>query len=147
VITSAFANLYRAKGREDFIARMADHGIAAHHLNETPSRWVVMTRNSLIRDYAHRNVTPCPDDAWSWSMWRGYLDSKDGQATKEWFSSNRARACHLHTSGHASPEDLRRFAQAMRAGCVVPIHGAAWDTHAEGFAAIQRLRDGEPLVV
>ncbi|MBX9845212.1 MAG: MBL fold metallo-hydrolase [Xanthobacteraceae bacterium] len=147
VITSTFADLYRAKGRDAFVARMAEHGIAAHHLNETPSRWVVMTRKSLIRDYAHQNVTPGPDDAWSWSMWRGYLDGDDGQAAKAWFDVNGARACHLHTSGHASPDDLRKFAQAMRAGCVVPIHGAAWDTHAERFAAIRRLRDGEPLVI
>lgn len=35
----------------------------------------------------------------------------------------------------------------MQAGCVVPIHGDAWDTHAEGFGAIRRLRDGEPLIL
>ncbi|MEY9524062.1 ribonuclease J [Bradyrhizobium japonicum] len=147
VITSAFADLYRAKGREDFVARMAGHSVAAHHLNDTKSHWVVMTRKSLIRDYARRNVIPGPDDAWSWSMWRGYLDGEDGQATKAWFTANGARACHLHTSGHASPDDLRRFAQAMRADRVVPIHGAAWDTHADGVAAIRRLRDGEPLII
>lgn len=147
VITSAFADLYRAKGREEFVARMAAHGIAAHHLNDTKSRWVVMTRKSLIHDYVRRNVTPGPDDAWSWSMWRGYLDSADGKAAQAWFAASGARACHLHTSGHASPDDLRKFAQAVRADRVVPIHGAAWETHAEGVAAIRRLRDGEPLVI
>lgn len=147
VITSAFADLYRSKGREEFVTRMASHGVAAHHLNDTSSRWVVMTRKSLIRDYARRNVTPGPDDAWSWSMWRGYLDGQDGQAAKAWFDANGALACHLHTSGHASPNDLRAFAKAVGAACVVPIHGAAWDTHADGFSAIRRLRDGEALVI
>ena len=80
-------------------------------------------------------------------MWRGYLDGEDGQAAKAWFAANGARACHHHTSGHASPDDLRKFAQAMRADRVIPIHGAAWDTHAEGFDAVRRLRDGEPLVI
>lgn len=32
VIKSAFADLYRSRGREDFVARMASHGAAAHHL-------------------------------------------------------------------------------------------------------------------
>lgn len=147
VITGAFANLYRAKGNEAFVARMAEHGLAARHLSETPSQWVVMTRKSLIRDYARQNVIPDPDDTWSWSMWRGYLDNEDAKAIKAWLGGNGARAHHLHTSGHASPDDLRKFAQAVRADCVVPIHGAAWDTHAEGFAAIRRLSDGEPLVI
>ncbi|MDI1262773.1 MAG: MBL fold metallo-hydrolase [bacterium] len=147
VITSAFANLYRARGNEAFVSRMAEHGIAARRLAETPSEWVVMTRKSLIRDYFRQNVTPDADDAWSWSMWRGYLDGADGQAMQAWLGCNGARACHLHTSGHASPDDLRKFASAMQAGCVVPIHGAAWDTHAAGFDAIRRLGDGEPLVI
>lgn len=147
VITSAFAQMYRAKGRDSFVARMADHGIAARQLNDEPARWVVMTRKSLMRDYARQNVAPGPDDAWSWSMWRGYLDGEDGRAVNASFAAGGARACHLHTSGHASPEDLLKFAQAMRAGCVVPIHGAAWDSHAEAFPAIRRLRDGEPLAI
>jgi len=147
VITSTFADLYRAKGREEFVTRMARHAIAAHHLNETKPRWVIMTRKSLIRDYAARNVTPGSDDAWCWSMWRGYLDGADGQAAKAWFDANGACACHLHTSGHASPDDLRGFAKAIQAASIVPIHGAAWDTHADGFSAIRRLRDGEPLII
>ncbi|MGY4349753.1 hypothetical protein ACVWXM_006246 [Bradyrhizobium sp. GM7.3] len=144
VITSAFAQLYRAKGRDAFATRMADHGIPARQLNETPSRWVVMARKSLMRDYARQNVMPGPDDAWSWSMWRGYLDGEDGRAVSGSFAAGGARACQLHTSGHASPGDL---AQAMRASCVVPIHGAAWDSHAEGFAGIRRLRDGKPMAI
>jgi ribonuclease J len=147
VITSAFANLYRAQGRDDFVARMAAYGMAARDLNDVPSQWVTMVRKSLIRDYAHAGVTPGPDDAWSWSMWRGYLDGEDGKTIAAWFAAGGAGARHLHTSGHASPTDLRKFAQAVRAGCIVPIHGAAWDTHAEGFSAVRRLRDGEPLVI
>ena len=80
-------------------------------------------------------------------MWRGYLDGEDGKTIAAWFAAGGAGARHLHTSGHASPTDLRKFAQAVRAGCIVPIHGAAWDTHAEGFSAVRRLRDGEPLVI
>jgi ribonuclease J len=104
-----------------------------------------MTRRSLIRDFARQDVAPGPDDAWSWSMWRGYLDSGDGKSLQEWFAAGGARACHLHTSGHASPADLKAFAQAMQARCVVPIHGAAWDAHADGFAGLHPLRNGEPF--
>ncbi len=89
VITSAFADLYRAKGREAFVARMAGHGIAAHHLNDAKSRWVVMTRKSLIRDYARRNVTPRPRrclelvDVARVPRWRGWSGSQ-GLVRGQW---------------------------------------------------------------
>ena len=51
VVTRAFARMYRDKGREAFVERMAKHGIAARKLAETPSHWAVMIRESLVRDF------------------------------------------------------------------------------------------------
>ena len=98
VITSAFARMYRRTGREAFIERMAHHGISARKLAETPSKWVAMARRSLIRDYAHAGVVPNPDDAWSWSMWLGYLKNEDGMHVQEWFDGGGSRAEHIHSS-------------------------------------------------
>jgi ribonuclease J len=145
VITSAFARMYRQTGRAAFVDRMARHGIAARNLAETPSEWVAMVRPSLIRDYERHGVVPNQDDAWSWSMWRGYLDNEDGARVRAWFEDGGSRAAHNHTSGHASPSELRAFAQAMDAKRVVPIHGTAWDQSADGFPFIRRLADGEPM--
>lgn len=145
VITSAFARMYRRTGRGDFVDRMAGHGISAARLAETPSKWVVMVRPSLIRDYEPNAVRPTPDDAWCWSMWRGYLKNEDGAAVQAWFEKGESRAAHIHTSGHASPSELRAFAKAMNAKQFVPIHGVAWDRETEGFERITRLADGEPL--
>lgn len=147
VITSAFARLYRNTGREDFVDRMAKCGIAARKLAETPERWVIMTRSSLIRDYAPNGVAPNQGDAWCWSMWRGYLENEDGVSVQKWFEDGGASAAHIHTSGHASPADLRSFAQAMNAKFFVPIHGLAWDDKPEGFPVARRLADGEEMML
>jgi hypothetical protein len=104
-------------------------------------------RNSLIRDYKRAGVLPGADDAWSWSMWRGYLDSEDGERMRSWFDANGARACHIHTSGHAPPDDLRAFAQSVAPKRLVPIHGIAWDNNAEQFSAMTRLSDGQVLAI
>jgi ribonuclease J len=106
-----------------------------------------MIRPSLMRDLISKGVTPIPDDAWSYSQWRGYLKQPDGIALKSWFDAGGARAAHIHTSGHASVADLKAFAAAMKPKMLVPIHGIAWDSDRDGFANIVRLRDGEPLVV
>jgi ribonuclease J len=145
VVTRAFSRLYKSKGRGDFVERMAAHGISAARLAENQSKWVVMIRPSLIADLQGKSVVPTPADAWSYSMWMGYLASADGQRLRSWFDAGGSRAVHLHTSGHASPADLRAFAQAINPTRLVPIHGAAWDDHLDGFPAVHRLRDGEPL--
>jgi ribonuclease J len=145
VVTRSFARMYKRTGREAFVDRMAKNGIAAKKLNETPDKWVIMTRPSLIRDYQFNNVTPDANDAWSWGMWMGYLRNDDGVKIKAWFDTAGSRAAHIHTSGHASPGDLRTFAMSMKAKTMVPIHGLAWDTAPEGFPSITRLQDNEPL--
>jgi ribonuclease J len=147
VITGAFARVYRRIGRDAFVERMAAHGISAAKLTQTPERWVVMVRPALIRDYAPKGIAPNGDDAWCWSMWRGYLNNEDGILVRKWFEEGGSRAAHLHTSGHASPAELRAFAHAMNAKQFVPIHGVAWDDDTTGFSSIRRLADGEPMVV
>jgi ribonuclease J len=147
VVTSAFARMYRRTGREAFVEKMVPHGISAAKLAETPEKWVVMVRPSLIRDYAPKGVTPNPDDAWCWSMWRGYLGNEDGALVSKWFKDGGSRANHIHTSGHASPAVLRSFAHAMNARQLVPIHGTAWDGDTTGFPSIRRLADGESMTL
>lgn len=147
VISRSFARLYEQKGRGEFVKRMAAHGISAAALAQTPHKWVVMIRPSLIRDFAAKGVVPTAADAWSYSQWRGYLEQPDGVALKAWFDGGGARPVHLHTSGHASTADLRAFATAISPKALVPIHGVAWDTDRGGLENVVRLRDGEPLVV
>jgi ribonuclease J len=147
VITSAFRRMYTRKGDEAFVNRMVPHGMAARKLAETPEKWVVMVRPSLVRDYEPAGVVPTAADAWSWSMWRGYLKNADGARLQEWFERGGARAVHIHTSGHASPTDLRAFANSINPHWLVPIHGVAWDTEGGGFPPIRRLVDGEALLI
>jgi len=147
VITRAFSRLYKMKGRQDFVERMASHGVSAARLAEKANQWVIMIRPSLIRDLSSKGVTPTPDDVWSYSQWLGYLKQPDGIALKSWFDEGGAKAAHLHTSGHASVADLTAFAVALKPKLLVPIHGIAWDSHRDDFSNIIRLRDGEPLEI
>lgn len=148
VITSAMARMYKRKGMSEFVDNLAKSGnaISARALASDPSRWVVMLRSSLIGDYTKNGVAPDTDDAWCWSMWRGYLETS-GASVAEWVSAGGATACHIHTSGHASPADLRSFAVASGTQRLVPIHSFTWDENMDGFPPIHRLRDGETMTV
>lgn len=147
VITRGFSRLYKSRGRGQFVDRMAQFGLSAAALARDAHRWVVMIRPSLIQDMRAKGVEPGPQDAWSFSQWRGYLREPDGQSLSRWFEEGGSTADHIHTSGHASETDLHSFARAMRPRVLVPIHGVAWDTEAEAFESTRRLRDGEPMAL
>lgn len=144
VVTHAFAQMYKKTGREDFVERMVPYGISAKVLADNPARWVIMTRKSLLRDFEKCGVLPTPSDAWSWSLWRGYLEEENGAILQDWFESRGCPACHIHTSGHASSAALREFANRIRPKMLIPVHGVAWDNEQEGFPNVLRLADGEP---
>jgi ribonuclease J len=147
VITGAFARVYRSTGRGAFVDRIAKYGISADKLTETPSKWVPMIRPSLVHDYTKKGVIPNSDDTWSWSMWKGYLKNEEASGIQVWFDRGGSRAEHIHSSGHASPSELKAFARAVNPTVLVPIHGVAWDDNTEVFPSIRRLSDGEPLAL
>ena len=145
VVTKGLGNYYRKLGRGDFVARMAIHGIAARHL--VGGRHVIMLRRALLRDYQAAGVVPTADDAFNFSMWSGYLSDPCHAEPLEWCRAAGAEVAYIHTSGHASPDDLRAFALAVRPKMVVPVHGVKWDEEAHGFGTIRRLADAETLVI
>jgi len=143
VLTRGLRQHYIAAGREEFVTRMARCGISASAL--TGSRHVVMLRDGLVRDYQDKGVTPDVDDAFVWSMWRGYLQD-DGQA-HEWARQGGAEVQLLHTSGHAAAADLKAFASAIAAPRIPPVHGANWQTVDFGFPSLSPLANGETLEI
>lgn len=140
VLTRSLVSHYRKLGREDWLASMARIGIGAADL-ERDNYIAMIRRGSLHRDYLAKGVTPTADDAYSFSMWSGYL--RDQTEMLEWFGNAGSTIEHIHTSGHASPMTLRAFAAAISAKAVIPVHGDNWDTQQDGFGAIVRLRDAE----
>jgi ribonuclease J len=136
---------YGSHGREDFIERMARFGIAARNL--VGGRHVIMLRRALIPAYERAGVVPNADDAYNFSMWRGYLSDPYYSAAMEWCRAGGSEIAYIHTSGHASPDDLRTFAEALRPKVVIPVHGERWEDHSEGFGNVRRLSDGEQYTI
>jgi ribonuclease J len=148
VVTKRLGNNYRRQGREEFIDRIARtrQGISAKRLQG--GRYVIMLRGGLIEDYQDAGVMPNADDAYNFSMWRGYLSDPCGSyysAALNWLAAAGAEIAYIHTSGHASPADLRAFAAAVQPQVVVPVHGTKWDVEAHGFGRVCRLADGETM--
>ena len=145
VVTSGLARNYRERGRGDFIERMVPHGISAKAL--VGGNQIAMLRRALIRDYSRAGVVPSANDAFNFSMWRGYLNDSYHADPHDWCSAAGAEIAHIHTSGHASPADLRAFAASIAPKAIVPVHGVKWDEESAGFTSVRRLADNEPMVI
>ena len=75
-----------------------------------------------------------------YSMWQGYLN-KPNQ-----FENHKDIITHIHTSGHATVEDLQKFVEAIKPNAIIPIHTECKDKYKELFSApIIELNDNDTI--
>ena len=53
----------------------------------------------------------------------------------------------VHTSGHASLQDLVAFSGSLAPTQLIPIHSDVWDQHLHRFNNVHRLMDNVPLAL
>ena len=80
-------------------------------------------------------------------MWDGYLETESARPLLAWISDNKLPMVKIHTSGHASVGDLKRFAEAVAPKRMVPIHSFSTDKYPELFKNVAPREDSEWWVV
>jgi len=78
-----------------------------------------------------------------YSMWTGYLDEDRQKSFRDWLRRLSIPMTVCHTSGHASPKDLRRLAQALKPRTVVPVHSEVPERYLELYDNVTLSADGE----
>lgn len=78
-----------------------------------------------------------------YSQWEGYWDGGSYAQTEAFLQRNAIPKVSIHTSGHASPVDLKRFVRALDPGKVVPIHSFRPDRYPELFDRVEPQPDGQ----
>lgn len=78
-----------------------------------------------------------------YSLWEGYLNQPSGIALIAWAQAQGVPLVPLHTSGHASPADLKRFTLAVDPKALVPIHSFQPEIYWKLFPRIEAHEDGE----
>jgi ribonuclease J len=117
------------------------HRLYPEQLAAQADKLVMTFRYSMATDLDRAG---CLADAQAvWSMWPGYLDSPSGIRLCAWLEQRAIPLTLLHSSGHASVVDLRRFATAVAASQVVPIHTSAPQRFPGLFSNVALREDGE----
>lgn len=117
------------------------HRIFPEHLADLAPRAALLFRDSMARDLERAG---CLVGArLIYSLWPGYLEQPRMQRMLVWLEQHGIPLQHIHTSGHASAADLRRFAKALAPGRLVPIHTFHLDRYAALYHTIDPKQDGE----
>ncbi|MCY3626111.1 MAG: MBL fold metallo-hydrolase, partial [Gammaproteobacteria bacterium] len=79
----------------------------------------------------------------SYSMWEGYLKDDSTKRVRDWLKNNNIPRKIIHTSGHASVVDLKKFAEALNPKRLVPIHTFEPEKYSEHFNNVEYQQDGQ----
>jgi ribonuclease J len=104
----------------DLLKRHSMHRVFIEDLQATPEEFALLFRPLHQLDLERANCLN--GAAYVYSQWEGYWDSGAYDKTKNWLVRHHITKHSIHTSGHASPVDLKVFVAAMAARQVVPIH-------------------------
>ena len=115
--------------------------IYPEQLSEAASKAVMLFRPSMMSDM---DKAGCLQGArLIYSLWPGYLKREEHRSFREWLDRHDIPLVHCHTSGHASTQDLQRFAKAIAPKMLVPIHSFKTGQFKDFFENVERKKDGQ----
>ncbi len=129
----------------DYLKKHHDKRVYIEHLPEMTDRSVMLFRPIHMPDLDKAGCTT--GAAYVYSMWQGYMEAPSYQPVRTWLENHNIPVYHVHTSGHASPSDLKRFIMTMNADRVLPVHTFNPDKFSELFGNVVPAQDGEWIEV
>ena len=125
----------------DLLRRHSTNRIFIENLAQDPSRTTLLFRPLHLGDLERAG---CLAGArYIYSQWEGYWDAGSYAQVQKLLERYDIPKISIHTSGHASPVDLKRFVKALNPGKVVPIHSFRPDRYPEVFDRVEPQADGQ----
>jgi ribonuclease J len=131
----------KENARFDLLRQHSAHRIYQEDLAADPGAYALMFRPVHQRDLERAGALG--GARFIYSMWEGYLDEGSGARVKLWAERLGIPFTRIHTSGHAGPADLKRFAQALAPKVVVPIHSFHPGSFPDLFPNVEPHGDGD----
>jgi ribonuclease J len=123
------------------LERHARHRIFPRDIAKNPGAYALIFRELWMSDLERAN---CLDGACLiHSQWDGYLKEDRFRKIDAWRQAHSMPFHQVHTSGHASPDDLKRLVAALNPKMLVPIHTDAPERYSELYPYVTAHTDGE----
>ena len=108
-------------------------------INRKKNKILMLARDNSIFPKTIKGIDNPRGATVIYSMWGGYLNDRFRD-----FCANKGLTIEqVHTSGHATAEDLKAFAKAISPKTLIPIHTFEGKQYPEMFENVRILKDGE----
>jgi len=78
-----------------------------------------------------------------YSQYKGYWEEDSYAYLRDWVLKHQIPKINIHTSGHASPVDLKRYADALQPTKIVPIHTFKPESYNQLYNNVELYADGK----
>lgn len=125
----------------DSLRKHSKNRIFRDEIHENPDQYTLLFRPLFMGDLTRGD---CLGGAsFIYSQWEGYWDRGEYEDVKTWLKEHNIPKQSIHTSGHASPIDLKRFVDAIKPSKVVPIHTFQPEDYGKMYPNVEVHGDGE----
>ena len=132
-------------GNLEFLYAANKSKIKIEEIVEKREQIIMIARSNRLFGIVLKNLPNLEGLEMIWSLWQGYLT--EDNIVRQYCESNGVPLKEIHTSGHASIDDLKLFANALNPKTLIPIHTFEPEKYAEHFENVQVLNDGELLQI
>jgi ribonuclease J len=133
-------------GLEAMIATHRQEGIKWTRIHDLEKESVMLVRPIYLREL--KKYLGLEGATWIYSMWSGYLDQSESlRKLRAYLDSKGVRFIELHTSGHATLQDLKKLAKATQPKTVIPIHTFYPERFTDLFSNVRLADDGEEIEI
>ena len=112
-------------------------------INRKKSKILMLARDNSVFPRFVKGIKDIEGANIIYSMWKGYLTDK----FKNYCDNKKLAIEQVHTSGHATVEDLEIFAKAINPKTLIPIHTFEGKQYPKLFENVRILKDGEVFEV
>jgi len=125
----------------DLLKKHSKNRIFIENLQEISTHAVLLFFFFYMRDLEKADLLN--EAIYIYSQWEGYWEQDSNAYLREWLANHKIAKESIHTSGHASPSDLKRFADALEPSRIVPIHTFMPEKYLEIYNNVELHADGE----
>ena len=113
--------------------------IEMEEINRTKEKVFMILRDNSLFPRVIGHIHPSKGAVIVYSMWEGYLSDK----FREYCRKKSIAIKQIHTSGHATLQDLKAFAGAVKPNTLIPIHTFEPRQYPSLFKNVKIMEDGE----
>jgi ribonuclease J len=135
------ADTLATKVSKELLYRYNTRKIEMEEINEKKGRVLMLARDNSIFPTIVKSIKDIYGARIIYSMWEGYLTEE----FKNWIAQKGLAIESVHTSGHATLQDLKAFANALKPRTLIPIHTFEPGQYPALFRNVRIMKDGEVL--